>query len=425
MFIYLIFIFYQIITVLSIPFYLGYSLFRFFIKKPIIGSLKERIGLVPKSENKTVWIHAVSVGEVLSVSYLINKLKEELPSYKFYLTCGTLGGKEVARTSVKADYISFLPFDFLPFMLIAFLRIKPKSLIIVEADFWPNLLMISHFKKIPIIALNARLRPKTLPRYKKFAFILRPLMNLISSFFVQTQEDVNRFAGLGLDSKKISVLGDIKSFNVLEKIKEVGPLFKKPKEYKVLLVGSLHAGELDIYLDLFKKLKPIYSEFKLLLVPRHFHWKDELLAKLEKSNFPFSVWDETNSINDLNQIYDSSDVLVVFKLGVLFQLYDSSDIFCLGGTFVPIGGHNLLEPAVWSKVSLVGLYHENCADFATRLEISNGLFKVKSYNELEETINHLLKNSHLIDKMGENAKLVLEKEAFIVKNNLENIVRLL
>lgn len=422
---YLILILYQAVTFLAIPLYFTYAIIRRFQKKPMIGSLAERFGFVPKSKEETIWIHAVSVGEALSVANLIEKLKREIPGSKFYLTCGTLGGREIATKSIKADYISFLPFDFLPSVLLAFSRIKPKSLIIVEGDFWPNLLMVAYFKNITTLAINARIREKTLPRYRKLAFILRPLLNTISFFFVQTKEDLERFKSFGIKQKKMFVLGDIKSFNVLEKQKGTKDFFQKPKDYKILLAGSTHPGELSYYLNLFKNLKPRFENLKLLIVPRHFHWKDDLKMNLGQSGFKFEIWDDKTLGADLQGVLESSDILAICKLGILFKLYNVCDIFFLGGTFVSIGGHNLLEGAVWSKPSIVGPHHQNCKAFADELEKNNALIKVNDQSQLEAATENILSNPILLEEMGKTARIVLEKEGRVLENEIYRLVSIL
>src|SRR3972149_10015690 len=154
----IIFIFYQCIQVLGLPFIGMYLLMRKINGKSVFGNVRERFGIVPKisSSKQSIWIHAVSVGEIFALERLITQIKQDVPGVACYVTTGTVNGKKMAREKLGADYVSFLPFDFLIPMFMAFKRIKPKALILVEAEIWPNFLMMAKFQKVPLYLLNAR-----------------------------------------------------------------------------------------------------------------------------------------------------------------------------------------------------------------------------------------------------------------------------
>jgi len=431
---FLLFIAYQFAQIIALPFFVIYLLLRA-RKKAVFGNLKERLGWVPKPKdtNNVIWIHAVSVGETLATEHLVNHIKQQVPGAVCYQTTGTSSGKAMITKNIKADYASFLPFDFLPCMLLAFARIKPHAIIIIEAEQWPNVLMLAHFKNIPVYALSARLSERSFTRFKMFSFIFRPLFSIFSKIFAQTALDATRFKQLGIEENKITVLGDLKAFNVLEKRKSSyayprlqawqATKDKQDQQHTTLLVGSVHPGELEVYIKLFTELKKDFEHIRMILAPRHFHWKADLINQVEKAGFSYKLWDEQHemTIQNIPDVLKTNDILLVCKLGVLFDLYQFADIFYLGGTFIPVGGHNLLEPAVWANPSFVGPYHINCKATADALEEVGGLIKVDDDQALLSETEKLLRDEPLRTTMGTNNYQWLVREAGLVGRNLENL----
>lgn len=479
----LIFLIYNLLQIFVFPFFLLYLLYRKYSGKKIFGSFKHRIGLVDqastqkKSHTKTIWIHAVSVGEVLSVQHFISQLKKQKPDTIIYLTVGTPAGKEVAQKNIAADVISFMPYDFLPFMLLAFWRIKPSEIFIIEAEIWPNMLILANLFRIKKYLINARVSSRSFGRYKCLKFIFAPLFNSFEKIYAQSQQDKERFVTLNVKQEKINVLGDIKIFNVYQKWQAqvkaqensrtnsqyIEPLTtnstdnqhkqstkssvilnlfqdpwinKKTFTSPILLVGSIHPGELDFYVKLYQELKPSHPNLKMILAPRHFHWKQELETKIKNADLSYFMWTEQNNIRNttnisqtqsldvaITQIFESHDLLLVCKLGELFNLYRFADIFYLGGTFVNIGGHNLLEPAVWSDACIIGPYHQNTQVVASQMENVGGLIAVNNFEQLLQTSQQLLSNPNLIKQMGSHNFEWILQETKPVEVAIQEIIR--
>lgn len=420
------FIFYQFIHYCLLPFFIYYLIWRKLRGKPVFGSLKERLGFIPRPQQKdyVIWLHAVSVGEVLSIEALINQIKERIPYATCYLTVGTPTGKKIAEEKLAVDHVSYLPYDLLPTMLLAYHRIKPKKIIIVEAEIWPNLLMLAKFFSIKTFLINARISQRSRKRYHRFKRFLLPLFQIFETIYTQSQYDLEEFVAFGVPEERLQVLGNIKAYNVLEKLE--GQTAQKP-EQKTLLVGSIHPGELDIYLNLYNKLKQTYPELRLILAPRHFHWQDELIRKVEELEFPFAVWTDkegTTFGEDITLKHPPSqpwDILLVCKLGELFHLYQDASVYFLGGTFVPIGGHNLLEPAAWGRPTIIGPHAQNCAITARGLKKAEALYQANNEQELFKKTEELLINDSLRKTMGSNARTWLEQEAEAVEASLESL----
>ncbi len=435
------FLIYQCILLVAFP--VIAVLLIYLAIKGKIGSYKERFGFVPVSKhNEVIWFHAVSVGEVLSLQQLIIDLKKNNPSICCYVTVGTISGKAIAQKQLSADYISFMPYDFLLCMLCAFNRIRPKAIIIVEAELWPTFLTLAWLKMIPMYLLNARINVHSCAWKWPVRWIFKTLTRPIQAFFAQSINDKNLFVQAGIDSKKVYVLGNVKAYNVLAKKKDIENSLARYDhahgwalaKSKILLVGSVHPGELEIYLDIYLEAREHNKDLKFILAPRHFEWQQELVAKLEKHGLLSFVWTDKTPLHvlpneefscTLDRLFLSNDVLVVCKLGELFLLYPHATLFFLGGTFVPVGGHNLLEPAVWGVPTIIGPYYHNCKDIADRLDVVEGVIKVNSLDQAYEQTMRVLSEKAYHDHISTQSYAWLEAEAKHVERVLENLWLLL
>jgi len=444
------FVTYQVAQCVALPFLLLYLLKRRLTGKETIGNLRERLGFVPLTTNKkkeTIWIHAVSVGEVFSVQNLIERLTRERNA-SIYLTTGTSAAKKLAKKHMPTATVSFVPYDLLVPMLLCFKRIRPSTLMIVEAEIWPNLLILSHWFGIPLYSVNARIPKRSEERYLRFKRIYSLLFSLFKTIYVQAERDRDLFKIIGLPAEKLEVLGNIKAANVLVKknalfqpAEQIETTQKNESEETVtILAGSIHPGELDVHLTLFSHLKHRGKKVKMILAPRHFTWKDDLFSKISHLKVNVVSWEDegyfshqeegkkpltlpsTSTYETCESLLKENDILLVCVLGKLFEIYQNADLFILGGTFVPIGGHNLLEPAVWGIPSVVGPFHNNCKDIADALLHQNALVKANDMTQLCQSVEQLLNNPERLRAMGDSAYEWLTHEAGRVTKNIDQLV---
>ena len=429
----LIFIIYQILQLISLPIVIAILITKQ-IQRKIIGNLSQRLGFVPiaPANHSIVWIHAVSVGEVLATQELINHIKQNNPEARCYLTVGTINGMRMAQQQIAADIISYLPYDFLPCMLLAYHRIKPSKLIIIESELWPNLIALARFKNIPSILLNARINPYSRGRSFRFRLFFKHLINNFSAVLTQSLRDKDEFINIGVTPDKITVLGNLKAFNVMAKKANILAKYPHPQpsptnDYPTLLVGSLHPKEDILYLALFTQLKQQHPNLRLILAPRHFTWQQQLEENVKQAGYNAFAWTAatplaTNSQESLgtalHRTWQTNDVILVCTLGELFNLYPYATIFALGGTFVHVGGHNLLEPAAWATPTLIGPYYQNCRDIADRLEQAHGIIKISTPDALTPTVAQLLANPKQCQTIGDNSYAWIEHEAKQVEKTL-------
>ncbi|MCB9493462.1 MAG: hypothetical protein H6679_04280 [Epsilonproteobacteria bacterium] len=436
---FIIFILYNSLQLLFLPF-LPLYLFIISRNRKVLGNLPERIGIIPKANpaNNNIWFHAVSVGEMLSIQHMLETINTRIANSATYLTVGTVAAKELARGQVKSNYLSFIPYDFLPCVLIAFARIKPSALVLVEGEIWPNLLIIARWKKIPVYMVNARMSTRSARRYRLLGMFARPLLKSFKHIYAKNADSRDLFTSLGIDADHTSVLGELKAYNVMEKKKHIEREMAVSrlehatleKEYQTLLVGSVHEGEAQVYIDLFSTLKKD-QPCKLILAPRHFHWRENWKAMLDKAGLRYKEWDNSTD-TPLDRLDDQAyadfndcDVIVVAKLGILFNLYPVADLFFLGGTFVKVGGHNLLEPTVWQVPTCVGPYHYNSQDQVETLLKVNAIMVCTNEKELTINVGQLLADKQELKAMGQRAYEWLEYEATRVEKALNELYQYL
>lgn len=423
----LIFILYQCVCLAILPLFIVIIAYRHYVLKKKT-TLKERLGFVPHSDHtkKVIWIHAVSVGEILSIEHVISQIKQEISNVSCYVTTGTASGKKMAH-QLNADHVSYLPFDFLPCIILAYQRVQPFAVVLIEAEFWPNLMMYAHLCGIPLYALNARVSKRSLPRYKHFSWLLKPLLRCFSQIYTQTNTDKQLFEQFGVKMHHIVALGNIKACNVLAKKqhhKITNNIQKKHTENFTLLAGSIHPGEAGIYLRLFSRLKQHGLPITMILVPRHFTWMDDLNRLLKQSSCIFQLWtpNDNNSIKNLPSALKQSEIIGIAKLGMLFNTYEYAHLFFLGGTFVPVGGHNLMEPAVWRLPTIVGPYHSNCLKEVIELKKIGGLSTALDEDELYQKTLRYVTDKTYATLSGANALQWITNEGHNIEKQFTHFI---
>lgn len=414
----LFFIAYQCIQIILIPGIIVFILWRLFKRKQTFGCVKDRLGWVTRNTGaQSVWIQAVSMGETLAAESIIKDLAAN--KHQIYLTGSTAGAAHVSK-NFHATHRAYLPFDFLPSILLAFWRIKPKALIIIEGDWWPNLVMVAKIFSIPVYGLNARVTPHTGWRKMFFNFMCRMVIRHVTQIFVQTEADAQAFVANSIPQDKLQVLGNIKAYNVTVKVAD-RQLVKQPQPFPVIMAGSIHPGEATIFLDTYGALKKEFSNLKLIIVPRHLHWISELTTMAANQGNIFILRNRPDTA--FATTLAEHDIIIGGAMGIMFDLYAYASLFYLGGTFVTVGGHNLLEPAVWGVSSIVGPYHINCADTLDNLKKCGAGFIARSQKELYQQSKALLSDTANLAALGTAAENWLAQDAQVCKAGLQSFYR--
>ena len=365
----------------------------------MIPGLTQKLGFWSKelikswtSKTDWIWFHAVSVGEINAVWPLIQNINKLKPNYPIMLSSTTRNGYILACEKTKDTNILtfYFPFDFPGTIKNLLNYAKIKLLVIVETEIWPNLLKECKKREIPAILVNARLSDKSFKNYHFFRFYFKNVVNLFSKVLSQSENDTKKFLSLGLNETKIKTLGNIKfvTLNDLEKVNNIS-FPSDQNDLRLLTFASTHRGEEEIALNTYINLLKDISNIRLIIAPRHIERTDEILGLITKNEF-------NPILRSKNQkIKSEKDIFVLDTIGELVNYYKISDITVLGGTFVEIGGHNILEPIRANSYTIIGPYDYKIKEISNHFLNKNALVKVTNTNELLDEIKEVLNNANL------------------------------
>jgi len=408
----------------------------FLFKKKIHAGFSMRFGFLPDIPelDRPIWIHAVSVGEAISIKQLVENLKEKFPQKDFVISTVTPTGNKIARSIAgKNDAVIYLPLDFSWIVSRVIAKINPSVFVIAETEIWPNLITGFYKKNIPIVVVNARISDRSFKGYLLAKFLIEPLLNKISVFCVQTELDAQRLGNLGVSPEKIDCTGNMK-FDI--KIRDNEDLNKDNLDLrkklglvihdKLFVAASTHPGEEEEILRIYLKVSGLYPDFKLLIAPRHPE-RSESIEKLANKYPGVKAYRVSRlsrlcaSLDDLNR----RPVFILDTIGELMSFYAVSDIVFVGGSLVKSGGHNILEPASLGKPILFGKYMFNFRDITEMFLKNNAGIMVKDSSELEDNLKVLLGNEERITQLGKASREIILKNQGATARNSEAIRLLL
>jgi 3-deoxy-D-manno-octulosonic-acid transferase len=370
---------YAILLLCTFPFWVKYI-----FKKKYRRLLKDRLRTqLPACSGKTVWIHAVSVGEVRSLKSLIQRLGEM--KQQVILSVTTPSGYEFACKEYSGMPVIHSPFD-LSWTIKHFIRsINPKLVIFNELEVWPNWISLLHQKKIPMILINGRISETAFSRYRFFNFFLWHFFSQINCFLVQNNIYKKRFLQLKIPAEKIIVCGNIKADEADRSLQQL----PTPKEVlahlgldkitkKIITLASSHSNSEKIVIP---AIEPLSAKFFFIIVPRHIQRVKTIAGQLERHGLKYTFFSHQQPIKADTQ------VLVYDRMGYLFPIISITDIVFMGGTHdQKIGGHNLYEPAAMGKLILGGPYYNNFPDIGRDLEETGVYHQINHSLELVDFV---------------------------------------
>jgi 3-deoxy-D-manno-octulosonic-acid transferase len=379
--------------------------------------LAERLGFRPGGMSRrppqgrpSIWIHAASVGEVNGLAAFLPDLKKLLPQHAFFLSVTTRAGKErAAELGQWLEGVFYLPVDLSWAVVRVFKRLRPQVLVLTETELWPNLILRARQMGVRVALVNGRLSSRSLKRYRAFRKTLRRIMQAIDPICVQTEHDRSRFLSLGAPPERLRVTGNFKGdLLMISGLRgRRGPVRERlgigPQD-PVLVAGSTRPGEEEILLGALQSLQQKDHSIRTILAPRHIHRAAKVTRLLQAGGL---------SVERLSRLEDSSEraweVLVVDNLGQLLRLYAAADVAFVGGSLLPFGGHNPLEPASYGLPVLFGPHMEHCRESARMLLDSSGALQVADVQELQDHVGRLLKNSEERRQRGAGALQAVQK----------------
>jgi 3-deoxy-D-manno-octulosonic-acid transferase len=369
----------------------------------------ERLGGLPaRAGERPVWVHAASVGEVLCTLPLIRRMKKACPAVPIVLTTMTRTGNETARRQVpEAESVFFLPFDHPLTLRRGFCRIGPRLLLIAETELWPNLLRLCGRKDVPVVLFNGRISNRSFKRYRALRFFFRRCLGCVSAFLMQTEEDRLRITSLGAPPERAAAAGNIKFDQAPPAFTEeeaagVGRSLGVGADGPVLMAGSTHPGEEEIVLSLFVALREEHPGLVLILAPRHLQRLDEVERLLRAKQIP---WRRRTAPAGQD---GGARVILLDTMGELGKLYALATLVFVGGSLVPVGGHNPLEPLLFGKPVLFGPHMFNFREMAQVLVDGGGAVQVRDAEGLAAEAGRLLRDEPARREMGDCGKRLLE-----------------
>jgi 3-deoxy-D-manno-octulosonic-acid transferase len=404
----------------AVPFAYAAILWRALRDRQYWQGLAERLGFGAALPAPSIWLHAVSLGEMSAAAPLLRALRLRFPEIPLVVTTATPAGRARAAALIEggAD-IRFLPYD-TPGSVRRFLkRVRPRAAIIMETELWPNLLRECERRGIPVLLASARLSAKSVTQYRRFGSLFAGVFSKNLLVAAQSAEDAERFRSIGAAAERTVVVGNVKfDVSVDAAIAEAGRALRVAYAgtRPVWIAGSTHAGEEEQLLDAHALLLASTPNAVLLLVPRHkdrFAGVAELLAR---RGVKFARRSRMASGAEAPQLPSDAPVLLVDTVGELATLYASADVAFVGGSLVPTGGHNLLEPAALGLPVLTGPSYFNGKEIAQLLLARGAALEVKNAPDLAAVLQRLLAAPDMREPIGAVGKeIIAENRGSVAK----------
>ena len=396
----------------GVPILVGYYLPKIIFSGKYRKSLGGKVGRLPDGfpkiamQKPIVWFHAVSVGETVALAPVTRQFRKLAPNCTMIVSTGTETGQQNAQAIMTGiDYFIFMPIDLPIFVNRVTDRIKPDLFVLMETEIWPNLLYSLRKKGSKIVLANGRISDRSFPRYMKIQPFVAKILELIDMFLMASETDKDRICRMGAPVNRISVVGNTKFDAALRSVskdveKQARSILNLKETDKVWIAGSTHPGEHEIVLDCFQRLVKIYPELVLIIAPRHTETISSILSAINERGLetPFM-----RSSFDSGQRRQSQNIVVLDTTGELLKFYSVASVVFVGGSLVPKGGQNILEPVAWGKKVLFGPSMEDFRDardlllkVGAAVETSNG---EELFNLVAESLDDM-KHSAAMGRLG-------------------------
>jgi 3-deoxy-D-manno-octulosonic-acid transferase len=410
-----VYLLYSVATLLALVVLSPYLLYQALRYNKYVGSLGQRLGYLPVSFNldaeESIWVHAVSVGEVLAARPIVSGLRARYPELRLFLSTTTLSGQNVARRSVPdADAVFYLPLDWTFTIRRTLDVVKPKLFVMVETEIWPNLLRECRRRGVRTALVNGRISSRSFPRYRLVRPFIRRVLADIDRLCVQSEETARRLRHLGADPSRITVTGSLK-FDSLDPSTAPGRgrervlrFFRVSRSRLVLVAGSTSKGEEEAVIRAFNRVRTTTAGSALLILaarhPERFSEVEKLcqregLSTIRRSDLPIDK-------------EPRADAVILDTIGELAQLYQIATAVFVGGSLVPLGGHNILEPAVHGKPIVFGPHMENFAEIAGAFLANGAAVQVRTARELEDVVVELMVDPVRRARLGAAARALVD-----------------
>lgn len=398
-----------------------------FLKKKWHAGYSFRLGKIPEDlannlkSSRNIWIHAVSVGEVLAITDLIERLWKAYPNDQIVCSTVTKTGYELAKGQLRGKaLVIYAPLDF-SWVVKKFVSLmKPRIYIAAETELWPNLYLTLNRHGVPIIQVNGRLSEQSYKGYRRLSVLTKKVLACVNLFCMQSQEDAQRIMALGADHERVEVVGNLK-FDNLEQVgfSRLSDFGFQPTD-ALLIAGSTHPGEEEIILSIFKKLSVEFADLRLVIAPRHIERTEEIIRLVTSNELTAQKLSEC-----FDQPKTAESVVVVDTIGQLRTLYSLATVVFVGKSLKGGGGQNMIEPASFGKATLVGPLTHNFKDIVAIFLKNDALLEVNNEEELLNEIRVLLTDTEKRVSLGQAAKSVVDRYRGATTKTAEKISAML
>jgi 3-deoxy-D-manno-octulosonic-acid transferase len=394
--------------------------------------LGNRLGIVPPhlrslaaAGKPVIWVHAVSVGEILAVTGLIQEMRKCFADYAIAISTTTSTGHKLAGDRFGPENVFFFPLD-LSFAVQRYMRLlRPKLVVIAETEFWPNFLRIARQSGAAVAVVNARISDRSYPRYRRFASLLRIVLRNVDRFLAQTEEDARRLVGIGAEQGRVQMAGNLKFDAAAPATKpEVGQLLARLQEISagpVAVFGSTVEGEEQMLIATLRAILDRHPRALVILAPRHKERFDAVAKLLNNFGIPFA----RRSHPEWPRNVTSGSILLLDTIGELASIYSLAHVAFVGGSLAPRGGHNILEPAGFGLPIIVGPHTENFRDIVQKFADGGGVLVVRDQHEFQSALLRLLADPVERKQLGERALEILKANQGATERTLAELEKLL
>ena len=395
---------------------LPYFLLRGLWQKKYLSNFKQRLGLLPAAVDSSgqggVWIHAVSVGELLAVLPLAQALRRKWPERPLFVSTITITGQHLANQKLSGiARVFYFPFDWRFSVRRSLSRVRPRIVLIAETEIWPNFLRECQLRRIPVLLINGRISDRSLSWYRRIRWFMKRTLSYVSYCCMQSEIDLERIRSLGVPLEKTEVCGNLKyemnsPHGIEEKMEDYRRLLGLKDSSFLVVAGSTMKDEESPVLAAFQKLRKHSPQAVLLLAPRHPERFKEVEQLLREYPF-YSIRRSTIRAKDQPGSTRTPDVILLDTVGELATLYALAEVVFIGGSLVPRGGHNLLEPALFRKAVLFGPSMSNFRQVAEHFVRKKAAIQVANEDTLAEKLIELYQDPALRQEIGQNGYQIL------------------
>lgn len=382
-----------------------------FVRASLLRQVTDGADGASNRSRPVIWLHAVSVGEVLAVGRLVAELDRALPEFRLLISTTTRTGQALARERFGRERVFYCPLD-LPWAVRAYLSaLRPRMLILAETEFWPNLLNGCFRRGIPVAVVNARISDRSWPRYRRMRGVWRPMLGRLARVLAQSETDAERLRAIGCTVDRVSVTGNLKfDVRATEEAEATRQLKARLRELRLLVAGSTLEGEEAALLEVWPRLLESKPQLAMVLAPRHPERFAEVAGLLAKSGVPWvrrSAWRAEQAIP---QPIAAGQIVLLDTIGELASVYSLAAVAFVGGSVIPAGGHNPLEPAQFGVPIIMGPHYANFRAIVDEL-IAHHALRIAANGELGEALMEILADGGAAGAMGERAREVFAAQA--------------